>query len=243
MALAELRYVGETFLISGDPNAVFSGPQIQMLAPEFEQYFAAIRAGQALIFKTGKIRGEVFFSHGSLYWYFSHINNSPAFDLTVLAKENAMTSDAIESVSEDDIDISYWHLSPRQGQSLYRDRPDMLAMPVSKLSAAIKAPQSVRQADDLPAHAQASHAPLIHIKADEKRTDMVSRIKTLHGFLNKALITQQAYDEKLLAMIDDYEKRYPALEDGLTLLRRLDKQGLIAPDLLRKQQKRLLDRL
>jgi len=237
-ALGNIRYLSETIFDSDSPQAVFSKEQIHTLAPQMKQALAGIRAGQALAFHTGKVRGEVFSSHGALYWYFSRIKNSPAFELTLLAKEDAITGSAIETVSEDDIDVFNWSLRPMQGQSLYRGRPDMLAMPVSTLVAdATNTLPAVKQSDNLSARTQTRHV------ANDHRSNAVNRIDTLHRFLDKSLITKKEYGEKFEAIISEYEKQHPSLEAGLEFLQMLDKKGLIEPAMLEKQQKLLLDRL
>ncbi len=241
-ALRSIRYVNENLLDSGNPEPVFSKKQIRTLAPQIQQALAGIRAGQALTFHEGKVRGEIFFSNGSLYWHFSSIENSPAFDLTDLAEEDVRISHAVEATPEENIDVSYWRLVPRQGQALYRSRPDLLAMPVSSLTAdtasAVPLPE-VRQQPEPPAHKQSYPVAA----TGENRPDAATRIDTLQRLLGKTLITRAEYTEKLESIISGYEKRHPSPEAGLEFLRMLDRKSQIAPDMLQKQRKILLDRL
>ncbi len=238
-ALGSIRYTNETFLASRGPKPVFSDQQIHMLAPQIRQALANIRAGQAVAFYQDKVRGELFFSNGRLYWYFSHIENDAAFKLTSLAEEDARMSHAVEAISEEDIDLSYWRLIPQPGQVLYRSRPDLLAMPVSTLTPdttdAVLLPTAKQSKP--PARMQ-SHP--VAMMAD---ADAVNRISTLHRLLGKGLISEDEYRGKLEMIISKYETQHPLPEAGLEFLQVLDKKGLIAPDMLQKQRKQLLDRL
>jgi len=238
-ALDSIRYTNETFLTSSGPKPVFSDQQIHILAPQIRQALANIRAGQAVAFHQDKIRGDIFFSGGRLYWYFSYIENEAAFKLTSLAEEDARMSHTVEAIPEEDIDVSYWKLIPQQSQALSRGRPDMLAMPVSTLvpdtadTALLPAPKQSKP----PARIQ--NHPVVMV-AD---ADAVSRISTLHRLLGKGLISQDEYRGKLEMIIPKYMAQHPSPEVGLEFLQALDKKGLIAPDMLQKQRKQLLDRL
>jgi len=238
-ALGSIRYSNETFLASSGPKPVFSDQQIHILAPQIWQAFASIRAGQALAFHQDKVRGELFFSSGRLYWYFSHIENDAAFKLTELAENDARMNHAVEAIPEEDIDVSYWKLLPQRNQALYRGRPDLLAMPISTLT-----PDTTDTAltpvarPKPPGHIQSR--PIV--VADDHQ-DAVSRISTLYRLLGKKLISKDEYREKLEAIIPEYLTQHPSPEAGLEFLRVLDKKGLIAPDMLQKQRKQLLDRL
>ncbi|MDQ6958926.1 MAG: hypothetical protein Q9M24_07450 [Mariprofundaceae bacterium] len=238
-ALGSIRYTNETFLASSGPKPVFSDQQIHMLAPQIRQALANIRPGQAVAFHQGKIRGDIFFSGGRLYWYFSDIENDAAFKLTELAEEDARMSYAVEAIPDEDIDVSHWELIPQQGQSLYRGRPDLLAMPVSTLT-----PDTMNTAL-LPATKQSQPPARIQNRpvAMVADADAVSRISTLHRLLGKGLISKDEYRGKLEIIIPKYMTQHPSPEAGLEFLRVLDKKGLIAPDMLQKQRKQLLDRL
>jgi len=237
-ALGNIQYANDSFLVSGSPKPVFSNQQIHTLAPQIQQILANIRAGQAVAFQQDKIQGNIFFSHGRLYWYFSRIENDPAFKLTDLAEEDARISNTVEAVSEDDIDTSYWRLLPQQGQALYRNRPDMLAMPVSTLA------RNTRTAV-LPAvkpsepPARQSHAATI--SPDHSNT--AGRIGILHRLLDKELITKDEYRKKLGMIISEYETQHPSPGASLELLQMLNKKSLIPPDMLQEQRQRILDRL
>jgi len=240
-ALRSIRYVNESLLDSGNPSPVFSEKQIHTLAPQIQHTLAGIRPGQALAFHEGKVRGEIFFSNGSLYWHLSSIENSPAFDLTGLAEEDVRTSHAVEATPEENIDVSYWRLVPQQGQALYRDRPDLLAMPVSSLKTDTTnaAPLPEVKQPEPPVHKQSYPV----VAAGENRPDAATRIDTLQRLLGKTLITRDEYTGKLESIISGYEKQHPSPEAGLEFLRMLDRKGQIAPGLLQKQRKILLDRL
>jgi len=240
-ALGSIRYTNETFLASRDPKPVFSGQQIHILAPQLRQALASIRAGQAVAFHQDKVRGELFFSSGRLYWYFSHIENGAAFKLTSLAEEDARMSYVVEAIPDEDIDVSYWKLISRQGQTLSRGRPDMLAMPVSTLTpdTTDTVLLSTTKQSKPPAHIQ--KRPVV--MADDRHHDAMSRINTLHRLLGKGLISKDEYRGKLEMIIPKYMAQHPSPEAGLEFLRVLDKKGLIAPNMLQKQRKQLLDRL
>ncbi len=237
-ALGDLRYASDGFFASSGPKPVFSDHQIHILAPQIRQALAHIGTGQAVSFHQDKVRGELFFSNGRLYWYFDRIENDAAFKLTPLAEEDARMSYAVEAVPEEDIDVSYWRLLPRKGQTLYRGRPDLLAMPVSMLAAPDTAgtalPPAAKQPGKPPARVQRHPVAM---------ADAASRISTLHRLLGKGLISKDEYRGKLEAIIPEYKARHPSPEAGLEFLRVLDRKGLIAPDMLREQRKLLLDRL
>ena len=240
-ALASIHYVSEGIFASGSPEPVFSDQQIRILAPQIQQAFANIGAGQAVAFHQDKIRGGIFFNGGRLYWHFSLIGNSPAFKLTPLGEENARISYAVEAIPEEDIDISYWRLIPQQGQALYRDRPDLLAMPVSTLAVDTTGTALLSAAKQPKPPARIQSHPVA--TADVNHRDAVGRINTLHRLLNKGLITKNEYREKLEAIISGYETQHPSPEAGLEFLRLLNRKGLIAPDMLQQQRKQILDRL
>jgi len=233
-ALGSIRYANDRFLAHSGPKPVFSDQQVHTLAPQIRQVFANIRAGQAVAFHQDKVRGAVFFSNGRLYWYFSHIENDAAFKLTDLAEEDARMSHAVEAIPEDDIDVSYWRLIPQPGQSLYRGRPDMLAMPVGMLTP--DTTNTVLTRSKPPARIQ--NRPVATTD-----TDAVSRIGTLHRLLGKGLISKDEYRKKLEAIIPEYMTQHPSPDAGLEFLRVLNKKDLIAPDMLQKQRALLLDRL
>jgi len=234
-ALGGIRYANVRFLAPSGPKPVFSDQQIRTLAPQIRRAFANIAAGQAVAFHQDKIRGGVFFSNDRLYWYFSDIENDSAFKLTDLAEEDARMNHAVEAIPEENIDISYWKLIPRQGQSLYRGRPDLLAMPVSTLT------PDTTDAVLLPV---ARTKPSAHNQGRPMAMDdAVSRISTLHRLLDKDLISKDEYREKLEVIIPEYKAQHPSPDAGLEFLRALDKKGLIAPDMLQQQRKQLLDRL
>jgi len=234
MALGNIRYANDSFLSSHGPEPVFSEQQIRTLAPRIRQVLANIRKGQAVTFHQDKIRGDIFFNRGRLYWYFSYIENDHAFKLTDLAEEDARTSYAIDVIPEDDIDTSYWKLVPRPGQALYRGRPDMLVMPVSTLK------PDTKRTTFLPkpgTHAQ-NHAAALSVDRD-----MAGRIRILHHLLDKDLITKDEYRQKLGMMIAEYETQHPSTEAGLEFLQMLNKKSLIPPDMLREQRQQVLDQL
>jgi len=242
-ALGSIRYTNETFLASSSPEPVFSDPQIHTLAPQIRQAFASIGTDQAVTFHQNRVRGKLFFSNGRLYWYFSRIENNAAFKLTNLAEEDARISHAVEAIPEEDIDVSYWKLVPQQGQALSRGRPDLLAMPVSTLT-----PDAANTEGDTALLSAARSKPPMHtqngsvVTANEHQ-DAMSRISTLHRLLGKGLISKDEYRDKLEMIIPQYMAQYPSPETGLKFLQVLDKKGLIAPDMLQKQRKQLLDRL
>jgi len=237
-ALGSIRYTNETFLTSHDPKPVFSGQQIHILAPQLRQALANIRAGQAVAFHQDKVRGEIFFSSGRLYWYFSHIENDAAFKLTSLAEEDARMSYVVEAIPAEDIDVSYWKLVPPQGQALYRGRPDLLAMLVSTLTPDTTDTALLPATKQSKPPARIQNRPVVMADADA-----TSRISTLHRLLGKGLISKDEYRGKLEMIIPKYMAQHPSPEAGLKFLQALDKKGLIASDMLQKQRKQLLDRL
>jgi len=238
-ALGSIQYTNETFLASSGQKPVFSSQQIHTLAPQMRQALANIRTGQAVAFHQDKVRGNIFFSSGRLYWYFSRIENGAAFKLTDLAEEDARMSRTVEAIPEEDIDVSYWKLSPQKGQALSRGRPDMLTMPISTLT-----PDTTDTAL-LPAVKQSKPSARVqnHPVAMVADADAISRINTLHHLLSKGLISKDEYRGKLEMIIPKYMAQHPSPEVGLEFLQALDKKGLIAPDMLQKQRKQLLDRL
>ncbi|MDQ6959985.1 MAG: hypothetical protein Q9M27_03060 [Mariprofundaceae bacterium] len=235
-ALGNIWYANDRFLASGSPKPVFSAQQIHTLAPQIWQLFANIGTDQAVVFHQDKIRGNIFFSRSRLYWYFSRIENDPAFKLTDIAEEDARISHVVEAVSEDEIDTAYWRLIPQKGQALHRGRPDFLAMPVSTLT-----PDTTRTAflpvAKQPARIQ-SHSAAI---ADDH--DTASRISTLHRLLGKSLITRDEYRRKLETIISEYETQHPSPEAGLEFLQMLNKKNLLPSGILQEQRQQLLDRL
>jgi len=238
-ALASIRYADDRFLAHSGPKPVFSDQQVHTLAPQIRQTLANIGTGQAVAFHQDKVRGGLFFSNGRLYWYFSHIENDAAFKLTDLAEEDARMSHTVGAIPEEDIDVSYWRLIPQQGQALYRNRPDLLAMPVSTLTpdttdtalSPVTRPRS-------PVRIQNRHV----VMADNHQ-DAVNRINTLHRLLGKGLVSKDEYRKKLETIIPDYLTQHPSPDAGLEFLRVLNKKGLIAPDMLQQQRQQLLDRL
>jgi len=239
-ALASIRYTNETFLASKGLKPVFSDQQIRTLAPQIRQALANIRAGQAVAFHQDRIRGDIFFSGGRLYWYFRDIENYAAVKLMELAEEDARMSYAVEAIPDEDIDVSHWKLIPQQGQSLYRGRPDLLAMPVSTLTPDTMDTALLPTAKQSKPPARIQSHPVA--MADDHQ-DAVNRISTLHRLLGKGLISKDEYRGKLEMIISEYETQHPLPEAGLEFFRVLDKKGLIAPDMLQKQRKQLLDRL
>jgi len=238
-ALGSIRYTNETFLASSSLKPVFSDQQIYTLAPQIRQAFANIGTDQAVAFHQDKVRGKLFFSSGRLYWYFSHIENGAAFKLTSLAEEDARMSRTVEAIPEEDIDVSYWKLIPQQGQALYRSRPDLLAMPVSTLTPDTTDTALLPAARSKPP-ARIQNRPVVMANDHQ---DAVSRISTLHRLLGKGLVSKDEYQAKLEMIIPKYMAQHPSPEAGLEFLQVLDKKGLIAPDMLQKQRKQLLDRL
>ncbi|MCF7821997.1 MAG: SHOCT domain-containing protein [Mariprofundaceae bacterium] len=222
-ALRSIRYAGR-----GDPEPVFTDSQVQALAPHIQKALAKIQSGKAVAFHQGRVIGAVFFSKNTLYWHFTHIQNRTPFQLTPIAEEANRLSDIVGKLSADDIEISHWKLVPQQGQSLHRGRPDMLAMSVSGLptTAASSAP-----------------AAAVAVATGATSHDAETRIDTLSRLLDKGLITKDEYRGKLETILSEYDARNPSPEAGLEFLQRLDKKGQIAPDLLQKQRKKLLDRL
>jgi hypothetical protein len=222
-ALRSIRYAGR-----GDPKPVFSDSQAHALAPHIQQALAKIQTGKAIAFHQDKVLGSVFFSKNTLYWHFTHIQNRTPFQLTPVAEEANRLSDLVGNMSDDDIEISHWKLVPQQGQSLHRGRPDMLAMSVSGLP--------TTAAGSAPAAAVAAAATVASHDAE-------TRIDTLSRLQEKGLITKDEYREKFEMILSEHDTQHPSPEAGLELLQRLDKKGQIAPDLLQKQRKKLLDRL
>ncbi len=234
-ALRSIRYAGR-----GDPKPVFSDSQAHALAPHIQQALAKIQTGKAIAFHQDKVLGSVFFSKNTLYWRFTHIQNRTPFQLTPIAEETNRLSDLVGNMSDDDIEISHWKLVPQQGQSLHRGRPDMLAMSVSGLptTAADSAPAATAKPS---AHTQ-SH-PVAVAAAVTASHDAETRIDTLSRLRDKGLITKDEYREKFEMILSEHDAQHPSPEAGLEFLQRLDKKGQIAPDLLQKQRKKLLDRL
>jgi hypothetical protein len=221
-ALRSLRYANR-----GDPKPVFSDSQVHTLAPQIQQALAKTQTGKAVAFHQGRVLGAVFFSKNTLYWHVTNIQNRTPFQLTPIAEEANRLSDLVGNMSDDDIEISYWRLVPQKGQSLHRNRPDMLAMSVSGLP--------TTAADSAPAATVAAAAVT--------NRDAEARIDTLSRLRDKGLITKDEYREKFEMILSEYDAQHPSPEAGLELLQRLDKKGQIAPDLLQKQRKKLLDRL
>jgi hypothetical protein len=221
-ALRSIRYANR-----GDPKPVFSDSQAHTLAPQIQQALAKTQTGKAVAFHQGRVLGAVFFSKNTLYWHFTHIQNRTPFQLTPTAEETNRLSDLVGEMSDDDIEISHWKLVPQQGQSLHRNRPDMLAMSVSGLP--------TTAADSAPAATVAAAAVT--------NRDAEARIDTLSRLRDKGLITKDEYREKFEMILSEYDAQHPSPEAGLEFLQRLDKKGQIAPDLLQKQRKKLLDRL
>jgi hypothetical protein len=213
-ALRSIRYVNR-----GDPKPVFSDSQAHTLAPQIQQALAKTQTGKAVAFHQGRVLGAVFFNKNTLYWHFTHIQNRTPFQLTPIAEEANRLSDLVDSMSDDDIEISHWKLVPQEGQSLHRGRPDMLAMSVSGLPTTVA------------------------VAAAATNRDTEARIDTLSRLRDKGLITKDEYREKFEMILSEHDAQHPSPEAGLELLQRLDKKGQITPDLLQKQRKKLLDRL
>jgi len=235
-ALGSIRYTKATFFSSASPEPVFSGKQIETLAPQLARVLAGIKPGQAVSFRQDKIRGAVFFSNGRLYWHISSIDNKPALKLTYLAEEEARTNPVIEAVADEDIDRTYWSLTPGQDQSLQRGRPDLLAMPVVGLSDTANAAPGQTKPAIKPAAGAASTVTATGRDAQE-------RIDMLHRLLNKDLITKDEYRGKLETIIREYETQHPSPEAGLEFLHALKQKGQIDADMFQQHRKRLLDRL
>jgi len=231
-ALGSIRYTRASFFSSASPEPVFSGKQIQALAPQLARALADIKPGQAAAFRQDKIRGAVFFSNGRLYWHISRIDNKPAFKLTYLAEEEARTNPVIEAVADDDIDRSYWSLTPGPGQSLQRGRPDLLAMPVDALDT---------MTSGQPEAAAKVSGKAVAAAAGKRNAQ--ERIDMLHRLLNKHLITRDEYRGKLETIISEYETRHPSPEAGLEFLHALKQKGQIDADMFQQHRKQLLDRL
>lgn len=237
-ALGSIRYTKATFFSSASSEPVFSGKQIETLAPQLHQSLAGIKPGQAVTFRQDKIRGAVFFSNDRLYWYISRIDNKPALKLTYLAEEDARTNPVIEAVADEDIDRTYWSLTPGQGQSLQRGRPDLLAMSVGGV------PDTTRAATGQTKSAAIKPAAVAAVPAATATgRDAQERIDMLHRLLNKNLITKDEYRGKLGTIIREYETQHPSPEAGLELLHALKQKGQIDADMFQQHRKRLLDRL
>jgi len=229
-ALGSIQYTEEMLFSTGDAKPVFSRQQIERLAPQLQKAMAAIQPGEAVAFHQDKTWGAVFFSKGRLIWHLRRIESYPAFDLTIVAEEEATTSHTLTHVPDDDIDVFHWSLLPRHGQTLLRGRPDLLAMPISTLTGA-----------GMPQPGSAHHHAAATIRT--KRPDAARRINTLHRLLDKKLITKDEYDSKLVSIIAEYEEQNPSPEAGLEFLQTLDKKGMISSKMLQKQRKLLLDQL
>jgi hypothetical protein len=234
-ALRSIRYAGRD-----EPEPIFSDSQAHTLAPQIQKALAKIKTGKAVAFHQGKVLGAVFFSKNTLYWHFTHIQNRTPFQLTPIAEEANRLSDLVGNMSDDDIEISHWKLVPQKGQSLHRNRPDMLAMSVSGLptTAADSAPVATAKPS---AHTQ-SH-PVAVAAAVAASHDAEARIDTLHRLRDKDLITKDEYRKKFEMILSEHDAQHPSPEAGLEFLQKLDKKGQIAPDQLQKQRKKLLDRL
>ncbi len=236
-ALHSIRYAGR-----GDPEPVFSDSQAHTLAPQIQKALAKIEPGKTVAFHQGRVLGAVFFSKGTLYWHITHIENRTPFQLTPIAEEESRLSDIVGSMSADDIEISHWKLVPQQGQSLHRGRPDLLAMSVSSLPAHTTSPAPVAGTKPS-AQTTQNHSVAAVAAAAVASQDAGTRIDTLSRLLDKGLITKDEYREKFEMILSEYDAQHPSPEAGLELLQRLNKKGQIAPDLLQKQRKKLLDRL
>ncbi len=234
-ALRSIRYANR-----GDPKPVFSDSQAHALAPQIQQALAKVQTGKSVAFHQGRVLGAVFFSKNTLYWHFTHINNRTPFQLTPIAEEENRLSDLVGSMSADDIEISHWKLVPQQGQSLHRGRPDLLAMSVSGLPE--NTTYSTTAATAEPSTRTQNH-PVAVAAAVVASNDAEARIDTLSRLLDKGLITKDEYRGKFEMILSEYDTQHPSPEAGLEFLQRLNKKGQIAPDLLQKHRKKLLDRL
>lgn len=232
-ALRSIRYANR-----GDPEPVFSDSHAHALAPQIQQALAKIQTGRAVSFHQGRVLGAVFFNRNTLYWHFTHIQNRTPFQLTPIAEEANRLSDLVGEMSDDDIEISHWRLVPQQGQSLHRNRPDMIAMSVSSLPTT--ATDSSPAATARPSAATQGHPVAAAAVASQ---DAEARIDTLSRLRDKGLISKDEYRGKFEQILSEYDAQHPSPEAGLEFLQRLNKKGQIAPDLLQKQRKKLLDRL
>jgi hypothetical protein len=190
----------------------------------------------------GRVKGYVFFSGQQSIWYFANIEGHPAEYTKKIEDESYMLEDPeADSRWSNKVEKSYWELRPQQGQSLHRDRPDWLRVPVKHVSAIqpekIAQPQQAAPAAPVHKAAPVAAAPTT---ADAKRE---LRIERLQKLLSRELITSAEYDEKMVGIITEFNQSHPAIEDQLEFLKRLRDENRISQAIYQPRRQKLLEKL
>ena len=223
---------------SGRSIEVFSSAEAQALSAEISAAASALGTQQVIAFKSemGRVKGYVLFSGQQSIWYFASIEGHPAEYIKKVEDESYLLEDPeADSRWSNKVEKSYWELRPQQGQSLHRDRPDWLRVPVKHVSAT--QPQQAAPAAPVHKVAPVAAAPTT---ADAKRE---LRIERLQKLLSRELITSAEYDEKMVGIITEFNQSHPAIENQLEFLKRLRDENRISQAIYQPRRQKLLEKL
>ena len=239
---------------SGKSNRIFSSTETQALSAEISAAANTLADQQVIAFKSemGRVKGYVFFSGQQSIWYLASIEGRPAHKTKIVEDESYMLEDPeADSRWRNKVEKSFWQLKPQPGQSLYKNRPDWLSVPVKHIAAATRPENRAQPQHAAPApvvHKAAAITPVhkmapvlaVPNSADAKRE---LRIERLHKLLSKELISPAEYDEKMVNIITEFNLSHPAIEARLEFLKRLRDGNRISQAIYQPRRQELLEKL
>ncbi len=227
--MRKIHYAKEGFFTSDTVIQVFRKYEIPDLSNEISAVSTELKPRHAIAFKTdgARVRGYIFLSARQAVWHIASIDGRPAQRITNLMEENASLDDSV-SLWENRIEESYWQFTPRQGQTLYRDRPDWLIVPLKHVTEA--------KITEKPRRTKLNFSS----PAVTNKSSHLSRIEILHRLMSKGLITQADYKGKVLAIIAEYEAANPDIEQRLGLLLQLKEKRWINEGYYQTRKRELL---
>jgi len=229
--MKNIRYAKEGLFSAKDELSVFDEDQVWMLSPKIQHALKRLHSGESVNYRIGKLKGQVFFNHGALYWHVEEINQRPARRIYRFNEDSASLDDESESQTNNKLEEDYWRLVPQPGQSLFRKRTDWIVTPVS-LEPGYPNEQVVQKQEPKTAR------PPTHTHGSVR-----SRIAKVHGLLTHGLINREDHDEKIDALISEYEALHMSIKSRLEFLRSLRDNQYISDDAYAHGKKRLLDAL
>jgi len=228
--MQNIHYAKEGFSSLKDEHPVFDGDQIRALSPKIHRALKRLHDNERVNYRIDRLKGQVFFSQGALYWHFEKINNRRARSVYRFNENTAVLDDETESQTNNSIEEYYWQLVPQSSQSLFRKRPDWIITPVDMEpghhNAQVVRKQQGHKTARPPAHEEG---------------DTWSRITRIHQLLTQDLINREEYDTKIAALISEYEATHPSIDNRLKFLRSLRDNKYISDDAYAHGKKRLLD--
>jgi len=229
--MKNIRYAREGIFSAKDELSVFDEDQVWMLSPKIQHALKRLHGGEIVNYRIDKLKGQVFFSRGALYWHVEEINHHPAQRIYRFNEDTASLDDELDSQTNNKLEEYYWRLIPQPGQSLFRKRTDWLITPVAP-EPGYSGEQVVQKQEH-----KASRSPA------RTHGSVRSRIAKVHDLLVHGLINREDYDEKIDALVSEYESIHVSIKNRLEFLRSLKDNKYLSDDAYAHGKKRLLDAL